>query len=58
MRFLLLTLTSLALASCADLTTAEHKPVPPSGSDPNYQPWNIPQQGEGGGQLGGLLEGR
>ena len=32
--------------------------VPPPGSDQGSQPWNIPQQGQGQGALGGLLEGR
>jgi ABC-type oligopeptide transport system substrate-binding subunit len=58
MRFILLTLASLALASCVNNTTAERRPVPPQGSDESSIPWNAPRQGEGAGMLGGLLEGR
>jgi len=58
MRLFLLALTSLAFASCANPSTAERRPVPPKGSDETSIPWNAPNQGEGAGMLGGLLEGR
>lgn len=43
--------------SCAD--KAERTPVPPPGSESaNYQPWNVPQPGEGQGALGGMFDQR
>ncbi|MFT6380060.1 MAG: hypothetical protein ACJA16_005063 [Akkermansiaceae bacterium] len=59
MRLFLLTLVSLALASCVNTQTAERKAVPPPGTGAEGSlPWNIPQKGEGAGGMGGLLEGR
>lgn len=59
MKFLLLAIASISLASCSNTRTAERKPVPPKGSDDSNIPWNDPGQGvQTGGALGGLLEGR
>jgi len=59
MKFLFLVTVSLSFISCAAPRVAERKSVPPPGSDDlGSQPWNIPQEGQGQGALGGLLEGR
>lgn len=58
MRPLLLSFATLALASCANSSTVERKPVPPQGSDESSIPWNRPGQGEGAGMLGAMMEGR
>lgn len=50
--------SSVFLLSCGVPQTAERKPVPPSGSVEGDMPWNTPQEGEGGGMLGGMLQGR
>ena len=44
---------SLLFFSCE--TISERKPVPPQGSEFSDFPWNTPQEGEGGGALGGFL---
>lgn len=59
MRILLLAIISLALASCANTSTAERKAVPPKDSEDSNIPWNDPGQGgQSGGPLGGMLERR
>lgn len=46
---------SLFFYSCSLPETTERKPVLPQGSEESDMPWNTPQQGEGGGALGGIL---
>ena len=58
MNLLKLTIIALSLffiLSCGVPDTSGRKAVPPQGSDPNNMPWNVPQQGEGGGALGGMM---
>ncbi len=55
----LIAIASSAFASCAATKVAERKGIPPLGSEASNIPWNDPGQGtQGGGALGGLLEGR
>ncbi|MFT6862904.1 MAG: hypothetical protein ACJAVK_001465 [Akkermansiaceae bacterium] len=60
MKFFVLALASIALASCASTKTAERRPVPPPGTGEDGSiPWNDPSQGVApGGALGGMMEGR
>ncbi len=53
-RFLVLLLAASGfLCSCA--VEPERRPVGPEGSDVSAMPWNRPQQGEGQGMLGNML---
>jgi len=60
MRFTFLTLAALFLISCGNSNQVDQrKVVPPPGSDDaGSMPWNVPQDGQGGGMLGGVLERR
>lgn len=56
MRFFLISLVLCSLSSCAIREDEKaRRVVPPKGSDDSSMPWNVPQEGEGQGVLGGLI---
>ena len=57
MRSLIVIFVSLSCVSCSIREDEKvRRVVPPKGSDDSSMPWNVPQEGEGQGVLGGLLQ--